>query len=173
MKFRDMSALLPEKEKVQKEKATPSRNISRLSQPKPIPRQQTHSSKNFPETQLMNLGEQEKCNENSSWSRAALHAHYCCVSQRHPAFVHLTELLIRNQPLKRERVHLWKMQEFLVIARRLERFITDELRDKPRRKRAFSSAAKELPTEETQKELWDEYLESRDKRLFQVPKSSL
>src|ERR1700733_8634733 len=99
MKFRPMNVLLSEGKKAPDEKAPPLRNISRLSQPKPQQRKPAKSVKNFPQTQVIDLAEQEKNSEKTRWSRAAHQAHHCCVSQRHPAFVHLTELLVRSRPL--------------------------------------------------------------------------
>lgn len=177
MTFRDeakrVSSFAPDGGKTpskEKEKLDPRHTISRLSQPKPAFCETKKPEKEFPQTKIIHVAQEEKSAEQARWNRAALHAHHCCVSQKHPAFVHLTQLLSNKNPLNKERISLWKLQKFLLIAKRLEKFIRDELSHKPGKKRAVAPLSQEIPPEDLQKELWKDYLHAQEKKLFQLPK---
>lgn len=143
--------------------------VSRIPKLKPDRSKITQPQKNLSAIKILDVHQQEKESAPEQWNRAALHAHHCCVSQKHPAFVHLQRLLLKIPPLNR-RVALWKMQEYLYVARKLESFVKEQVAERPRKERQFSAftAAPESRDEEKQKEQWEEYLHAQEERLFQV-----
>jgi len=139
--------------------------FSRILNLKPQRPQFSRTKKNLSSAKVLCVDEQEKSGAPQKWNRTALHAHHCCVSQRHPAYVHLERLLVKVHPLH-QRITLWKMQKYLCVARTLEAFVKAGLGEKPRKERHFSAFA--CTPSPVEKEQWDEYLNAQPKRLFEV-----
>lgn len=143
--------------------------VSRVPKLKPDHSRVKQPEKSFSSVKILDVHKEEKDSAPEQWNRAALHAHHCCVSQKHPAFVHLQRLLLKIPPLNR-RVALWRMQEYLHVAKKLEAFVKEQVEESSPKKRQFSAfvCAPEVREEEKQKEQWEEYLHAQEERLFQV-----
>ncbi len=120
--------------------------------------------KGLPKAQIMHVEEQEKA-PSENWNLSALHAHYCCVNQKHPAFVHLAQLLVHESPLNEERVFSWKFKEYVLAAKRLDSFVKERLENPEIQKRVFSEV-KEKPQEK--EEPWQEYPVNTRGSLFEL-----
>jgi hypothetical protein len=105
MIFRDEAAKVDSLIKDEKRASSPpadeltSLRVSRIPQIKPA-RSRGRGKKALLIAKVLQISEQEKSISPPRWDRAALHAHHCCVSQRHPGFVHLENLLIEVHPLQ-------------------------------------------------------------------------
>ena len=132
------------------------------------------TKRELPAMRIMHIEEQEKKGKTEGWGLAALHAHQCCASQKHPAFVHLEQLLKRNNSLNSQRVTEWKFKEYLVVAKKLKSFIKDQLErpDTERKKRIIALIDDSLPApgKDEQQEAWDEYFHTKSgAQLFEMP----
>ncbi|MFI5335137.1 MAG: hypothetical protein ACHQT8_08315 [Chlamydiales bacterium] len=137
---------------------------------KPEKPNNTYPQKERQSIEILHISKQEKSATSQRWNRAALHAHHCCVSQRHPAYVHLEQLVVKTHPL-RERVALLRIKSYLRIAKRLGAFVKMGMEVEERKAREFSAfqCKPTPPSHEQQGEQWDDYLQAQEKRLFQVP----
>ncbi len=154
-----------------------SRSYNLLKRPQQFKLSKTPAkpaTKELAQVEVLHVDKQEKSAESKGWNLAALHAHQCCASQKHPAFVHLQQLLAEGSKLDQERVKPLKFKEYLLAAKTLETFVTEHLEEKSSKQRTIAPISEEKAEEEDDKnkELWDEYLHSQEERLFQVPRVS-
>lgn len=127
----------------------------------------------LPSINILNIEKEERKPDVKGWGLAAVHAHQCCASQKHPAFVHLQLLLQKESKLTGERVKQWQFKEYLIVARKLEAFVKEQIEKplQPEKKHTISiyddsSPASEKPPEENP---WEEYNNSLPTRLFELP----
>jgi hypothetical protein len=109
----------------------------------------------------------------SEYNIAAIHAHQCCVNQKHPSIALINNILARGSELNAQRVSLWKFKEYLLAAHKLKRFVLEQdvERNSPAKKHNIHFIAEEEQndiTDEKHTEMWQEYLQSQEERLFQV-----
>lgn len=136
MFFREEATKVDSLVKDEKRGSTPtadeltSQRVSRIPQIKPA-RSKGRAKKTLLIAKVLQISEQEKSVSPPGWNRAALHAHHCCVSQKHPGFVHLENLLVEVHSLQK-RVTLWKMKTYLHIAKQLQAFVKNQIAGYPK-----------------------------------------
>ncbi len=147
----------------------------RLPKITPPAKPKTTSSAREPlSAHVLHIHEQERKGKTEGWGVAAAHAHHCCASQKHPAFVHLEQLLRRGSALDNERVTKWQFKEYLLAAKKLKSLVKQQL-EKPeaeRKKRIIARIDESLPAKE--EKAWDEYFQAQNQarpenQLFQMP----
>jgi hypothetical protein len=134
--------------------------FSRLPKVKPGYALGRQSPNLFSSARILLISEQEKKGESEGWGRSAMHAHQCCANQKHPAFVHLQQLLVRGSNLNETRVNVWKFRAYLHAAKKLESIVNEQLEraNEPHKKRTIELYCEQPPAEEEEKPLdtWSE-----------------
>ncbi|MBI2743252.1 MAG: hypothetical protein HYX48_04970 [Chlamydiales bacterium] len=145
----------------------------RLPQIKPFKQKEPISRKQLVTVDLLHIEDQERKSGSKAWSLAAVHAHQCCASQKHPAFVHLQQLIQKGSKLNGERVCQWQCKEYLIVARKLKAFVKEQL-EKPldaSKKHSISlieDHITEAQAEEKPENLWDEFSSKHSSQLFEI-----
>jgi hypothetical protein len=142
----------------------------RFPKVKPTKLKKEEKPKDLSKVQVISVEEQEKKGEAKGWNLAALHAHHCCVSQKHPAFVHLEQLLLKGSGLNQQRVSSWKFKEYLIAAKKLESFVKDQMQKPPSeaKKRNISQILDPSKNHDKEKDPWQDYVQTPRESLFQL-----